>query len=150
MWFIKEVCPFINNNIVLKIIGRGFQNILVDNDKIKIEIMGFVDDPYQIISNSRAMIVPLFRGAGIKVKVIEALACGTPVIGTDIAFEGLPLKYSKMMLLANNKESFVENLNINIDLEERIRVKNEFLIDYTSETIPQFLLKIADNNNGKY
>ena len=146
MWFIKEVCPFINNNIVLKIIGRGFQNILVDNDKIKIEIMGFVDDPYQIISNSRAMIVPLFRGAGIKVKVIEALACGTPVIGTDIAFEGLPLKYSKMMLIANNKELFIEHLNVNIDLEERIRIKKDFICDYTSETIPQFLLKIVDNN----
>jgi len=34
---------------------------------------------------SKALISPLFTGAGIKVKVIEALACGIPVIGTDIA-----------------------------------------------------------------
>ena len=86
--------------------------------------------------------MPLFQGAGIKVKVIEALACGTPIIGTDIAFEGLPTKYTRMMVLSNNKNSFASNMHISMSLQERIQVKKEFIADYTSETIPQFLMRL--------
>lgn len=143
MWLIKEVCPLLNAEVTIKVIGRGFPHeIVVANEKVKIEVLGFVDDPYQMLSNCRALLTPLFQGAGIKVKVIEALACGTPVVGTDIAFEGLPVKYSNMMLLSNDKESFARNMDVNMGLEERSRMKKEFIADYTSETVPQFLNRL--------
>lgn len=145
MWFVNNVCPHIERRIVIKVIGRGFPNdIEQNNNNVKIEILGFVDDPYQIISNSRALLSPLFQGAGIKVKVVESIACGTPVIGTDIAFEGLPEKYSNMMLLANDAESYVKAMSIEMPIEERIRIKHNFIADYNSETIPQFLLKYLE------
>ncbi len=143
VWFIKEICPFIKNDIVIKVIGRGFPNDITINSKyVRTDILGFVDDPYEMLSNCRALIVPLFQGAGIKVKVIEALACGTPVIGTNIAFEGLPEKYSNMMLLANDAYSFLKAMKVYISIEDRRRIKKDFIADYTSETIPQFLKKI--------
>ena len=79
----------------------------------------------------------------MKVKVVESLACGTPVIGTEIAFEGLPKKYSNMMLLANDVESYMKAMKVDISVEERIRIKKKFITDYTSETIPQFLFKLS-------
>ena len=85
---------------------------------------------------------PLFTGAGVKQKVFESIACGTPVIGTEIAFEGLPEKYSNMMLLANDVESYLKAMEVDIPVEERRRIKKEFIADYTSETIPQFLNKL--------
>ena len=143
MWLINKVCPLIKNSTFIKVIGRGFpEHTICENEKVKIEVMGFVDDPYQMLSNAKALLVPLFQGAGIKVKVIEALACGTPVIGTNIAFEGLPKKYSSMMLLANDADSYLKAMEVDIPLEERRRIKKEFIADYTSETIPQFLNKL--------
>ena len=143
MWFLKEVCPLIKEHTLIKVIGRGFpKEFEVCNHIVKIEVLGFVDDPYQILSNCKALLTPLFQGAGIKVKVIEALACGTPIVGTDIAFEGLPTKFSNMMLLSNNKEEFAKNMDVKMNLEERIRAKNTFIGDYTSETIPQYLLRL--------
>ena len=79
-----------------KIIGRGFPNKDVKNivPDLNLDILGFVDDPYKIFISGKALISPLFTGGQVlKSKVIEALACGIPVIGTDIAFEGLPLLY---------------------------------------------------------
>lgn len=143
MWFINEVCPLLKKETKIKVIGRGFpMDVVEKNDIVSFEVLGFVDDPYQMISNCRALLTPLFQGAGIKVKVIEALACGTPVVGTDVAFEGLPTKFSNMMLLSNDKESFARNMDVTMDLEERKRIKKEFIEDYTSETIPQFLVKL--------
>lgn len=140
LWYINEVCPSITKDTVIKVIGRAFPNdVVVNNKKVKLAVMGFVDDPYQMLSNCKALIVPLFQGAGIKVKVIEALACGTPVIGTEIAFEGLPEKYSNMMLLANDVDSYLKAMEVEIPVEDRRRIKKDFIADYTSETIPQFL-----------
>jgi hypothetical protein len=55
-----------------------------------IDYLGFVDRPLDIIYTSCAVIAPLFTGAGVKVKVIDSFTTGTPVIGTNITFEGLP------------------------------------------------------------
>jgi hypothetical protein len=94
LWFVKEVLPLINHsfNINFMVIGgwlseRIRKKYLTPNN---IDYLGFIDRPLDIIYTSRAVIAPLFTGAGIKVKVIDAFTTGTPVIGTDITFEGLP------------------------------------------------------------
>jgi glycosyltransferase involved in cell wall biosynthesis len=94
LWFIKKVFPFINHNFDIKfvVIGGGLservrKKHLMPNN---IDYLGFVDRPLDIIYTSCAVIAPLFTGAGVKVKVIDAFTTGTPVIGTDITFEGLP------------------------------------------------------------
>jgi hypothetical protein len=95
LWFLEKVLPIINSNLGIKfvIIGdrlskRIKQKYLSMHDSIN--CLGFIDNPLDIIYKARAVIAPLFSGAGVKVKVIDAFTTGTPVIGTDIAFEGLP------------------------------------------------------------
>jgi glycosyltransferase involved in cell wall biosynthesis len=44
----------------------------------------------ELYAHTRIAIVPLRSGAGVKGKVIEAMAKGVPVVGTDVAFEGMP------------------------------------------------------------
>lgn len=141
-WFFDSIYDQMDKSIEIDIIG----NWLPDDFKERIsklanvKYLGFVDNPYPLIANSIATVSPLFSGAGVKVKVVESIACGTPVIGTDIAFEGLPEKYSKMMLLANDAESYVKAMSVEMPIEERIMIKQNFIADYNSETIPQFLL----------
>jgi glycosyltransferase involved in cell wall biosynthesis len=50
---------------------------------------GFVEDPSAHFSRCACAIAPLAEGAGVKFKVLEALACGVPVIGTPVACEGI-------------------------------------------------------------
>ena len=54
-----------------------------------------------------------------------------------------------MMLLANDVDSFLKAMEVDIPVEERKRIKKEFIEDYTSETIPQYLQKLLNNGSNK-
>lgn len=107
IWFIKNVLPLLKIRLNIAVIGGGLpdeinKNYLIPNS---IKYMGFVENPLEIIMQSAAVFVPLFQGAGIKVKVIDSFTVGTPVIGTYLAFEGLP-DISGMIYCNNDAESF--------------------------------------------
>lgn len=107
LWFIENVSPLLKKKTTFKIIGRQFPKEKINNNNplVHYEVMGFVDDPYLLLSHAKALVSPLFNGAGIKVKVIESLACGTPVIGTEIAFEGLPKVLNLVCFLPIHRKS---------------------------------------------
>lgn len=135
-WFIKEVYPSCKDTNI-KIIGGSLDTeikALISNYK-NIEYLGFIDNPYKTIAQSKAIIAPLFSGAGVKVKVIEALALGTPIIGTDIAFEGIDNIISnnrKFLINANTKKEFIEEIKnySNISSEEKATVQKIFINNY--------------------
>lgn len=141
LWLLNGIGQYLSNPVVIKIIGKNFPiNKVIAHKKIIVENMGFVDNPYPIIGECRAMLCPLFTGAGIKVKVIESLASGTPVIGTDIAFEGFSERYKNFMHKAQDLESFSKEIeHIGYSIEERETFKKMFLNDYASLTIPKWL-----------
>lgn len=145
-WFFQNVYDKMDKSIKISIIGKWLPEQFQDEIKSfeNVEYLGFIENPYPLIANSIATLSPLFSGAGVKVKVVESLACGTPVIGTGIAFEGLPEKYSNMMLLANDVDSYLKAMEVVIPVEERRKIKKDFIADYTSETIPQFLNKLLN------
>ena len=141
-WFLDHVYSKLNG-LKIKIIGAGLNErlrmkILAFNN---IEYVGFVDNPYPFISNATGLISPLFTGAGIKVKVIDALACGTPVIGTDISFEGIDEKYAEFCVRANTADDFIENISLleKYSKVERLAFKNEFIRTYSDREIIKFI-----------
>lgn len=149
-WFIKSVISkqnAANKKINYKVIGMGLPNRVVhlieqfDN----IEYLGFVSNPYNIIANAKALIAPLFKGAGVKVKVLDALVCGTPVIGTDVAFEGIEIdeKYSAFIIECNSYREFLQATdNVKISIEKRIEMKQEMLRRMSQKTIKNYLKSI--------
>lgn len=141
LWLLNGIGDYLKSPISIKIIGKSFpmekikfhHNVVIDN-------LGFVDNPYPIIAESKAMLCPLLSGAGIKVKVIESLASGTPVIGTDIAFEGFSEEYQEYMLRCTSLKDFAVLIEtIKFDLQKRIGFKGMFVNSYQSQTIPGFL-----------
>lgn len=146
LWFFEHVAPLIKKPTTFKIVGRMFpkEKLVNTNSLVNIDIMGFVDDPYDILTKSTALITPLFQGAGIKVKVIEALACGVPVIGTDIAFEGLPKQFSGFMCLCETPQQYIEQMEqVNtVSVENRKQTKQEFVRFYQQENIKDYVEKL--------
>ncbi len=117
LWFLQKVLPNLSSGIKIKILGGGLKHketIELINQSSQVEYLGFVDNPYPIIAEARALIAPLFKGAGVKVKVIESMAVGTPVIGTEIAFEGIENIYINQipaLYHAYNVQDFVDIIN---------------------------------------
>ncbi len=141
-WFLKNVYDMTPENFRFKIIGRGLSEHLLSliKSKERVEYCGFVENPYLEIANSRAVLSPLFSGAGVKFKVLESIACGTPVIGSEIAFEGIPVDFEKFMLLANTPEEYLSLMkDINYSIDECITMKERFLSDYINPYIIKYI-----------
>jgi glycosyltransferase involved in cell wall biosynthesis len=130
-WFIQEVLPNVNG-AKYKIVGANLPEdirVLIDGHP-RISYVGFVDDPYVVIARSRALIAPLFRGAGIKVKVIESLCCGTPVLGTSIAIEGIPDVAGNIIRCEDASEFVAALMSFDIPSDRKVAFRNLFLKYY--------------------
>lgn len=135
IWFIKKVLPLINKDIKIVVIGGGLDSAIQSNylEKNNIDYLGFVDNPLEIIIKSNAVIVPLFQGAGIKVKVIDSFSVGTPVIGTELAFEGLP-EISGLSYCATDEKQFANFINSfkSLSYLEKKQASNDFNKEYNN------------------
>lgn len=98
--------------------------------------MGFVDDSLDVLYKSSALIAPLFAGAGVKVKVIDAFTTGTPVIGTNIAFEGLP-GIKDLVYLARKHQEYADIINSFSGISMEIKQK----------LVKEFKVVVYDNNH---
>ncbi len=91
-WFIKEVwIPFYANdkNIVLNIAGKSASITLKDFKNINnIRIYSDFSDIAEIVCKSSLFIAPIQTGAGMKVKIAEALSMGLSILGSDEALVG--------------------------------------------------------------
>ena len=144
IWFLKNVYIYLPLSVNFKIIGGGMSDDIKKeiSSYPNIEYLGFIDNPYPIICQSQALIAPLFSGAGVKVKVIEALATGTPVIGTSIAMEGLEfLKEYSVMYDAETADDYISILSnwSKITHSEKTRIRNLFLANYCDSSIARQL-----------
>jgi polysaccharide biosynthesis protein PslH len=74
---------------VLYIVGSSPPIELVARASSQIIVTGFVDDPSPYFAQAALGIAPLEEGAGIKVKVLEMLEAGMPVLSTPIGAEGI-------------------------------------------------------------
>lgn len=144
-WFFENVAHLLSDSIKVSIIGgwlpEEFQKQYVDGTRV--QYLGFVDDPYQLIADSIAVISPLFSGAGVKVKVVESLACGVPVVGNDIAFEGIGQEFGQFMLHADKPEEYVSRVKevMDISLEQRMQYKHDFMQKYSEDSITEYIKK---------
>lgn len=144
-WFLLNVLPDCSENIKFKIIGAGLNNKILEiiSHIDNVEYLGFVENPYPIIANSIALISPLFTGAGVKVKVIEALACGTPIIGTRLSFEGIATDFSDFMIEAETPNDFLYVMkNTNLFFDKRVEFRKNFLLSYSNKQIKQYIYSL--------
>lgn len=141
-WFMSHVIDRLPD-VKIKVIGGNLPDYL--RERIKkhknVEYLGFVDDPYQLIANARSEISPLHKGAGIKVKCLESLACGTPVIGTEIAFEGIDSRFGYALHLANTPDDYVVAINsVKLSLIDKINLKKDFIENYSQRSIVEYII----------
>lgn len=70
--------------------------------------LGFVDDVFKFLSSCDVAIVPLRRGAGVKLKMLDYMAIGLPIVTTKKGAEGLDLVNGKHALIVDDvDEGFI-------------------------------------------
>ncbi len=109
-YFLRDVFPVIKKrrpNARLLITGS---TKAVDLSRLPIvegvEFTGYVEDIRPVIARSQASIVPLRIGGGTRLKILEALALGTPVVSTSKGAEGLDLTPGQDFIAADTPQAF--------------------------------------------
>jgi hypothetical protein len=70
----------------------------------RLVIDGFIDDLGPVLSKARVMLVPLRYGAGLKGKIVTAMAHGLPVVTTSVGAEGMALTHGENVLVADTPQ----------------------------------------------
>ena len=73
-----------------------------------LSLAGLVSDYARFVSSSGVLAVPLLRGGGTRIKVLEALALGCPVVATPKAIEGVVVSPGRDVLVAGSPAEFAE------------------------------------------
>lgn len=76
-----------------------------------IEVTGFVDDILPYYHQADYFVAPFRIARGVQNKVLQAFACGLPVISTPMGAEGIDCTEGKDILLANSPSEFVAAIN---------------------------------------
>lgn len=111
------------------LIGRNppswFQNKL-KSDKFVV-FTGTVNDVYPWLNKVDILCLPLDQGAGTKLRVLEAMAVGLPIVGNSFAFSGIEnILDGKNVLVADDDISFASRIcELILNFDMRIRIGHE-------------------------
>jgi sugar transferase (PEP-CTERM/EpsH1 system associated) len=110
--FAREVWPLLRArqpNLVFTIVGRDpAREVRELAQSPGIEVTGTVDDVRPFYRNAVASVVPLNVGGGSRLKILEAMAAGVPVVSTTLGAEGLRVQHDKNVLIADTNEQQIE------------------------------------------
>jgi glycosyltransferase involved in cell wall biosynthesis len=112
-WFLKSIWPEITARfpgLKLYLAGRNMPEDFIAMQLKNVEVVGEVESAMEFMHSKAIMIVPLLSASGVRVKIIEGLALGRPVVATSIAAEGLGCKHGEQLLIADNLQQWIEAL----------------------------------------
>jgi glycosyltransferase involved in cell wall biosynthesis len=113
-WFIKEVWPSLKTKhpeIKFYIAGRNMPKEFFNFSGNGIDVLGEVDDAIQLMLSKSIMIVPLFSGSGIRVKILEGLALGKCLVSTEMSFTGISVQPDLNLFQAETASDFINQIS---------------------------------------
>lgn len=114
MWFIENVFPGLSQkfpDLKLHIAGRNTPDTLKTLKVNNIVVHGEVEDAVKFVDQFSMMIVPLFSGSGMRVKILEGMALGKVVITTKLGKEGIHADNGVHLLEADDPKGFIEHIS---------------------------------------
>jgi len=108
-WFAEEVLPLVgaaDNGVVVEVTGAGPPRELRALSGRSLRFVGEVPDLEDLFASVRLAVAPVRYGAGVKIKVVDALSRGVPVVTTSVGAEGVPPKWHVGLVVADEPEEF--------------------------------------------
>jgi glycosyltransferase involved in cell wall biosynthesis len=113
-YFISRVWPLIvkiQPQAKLQIVGRKPPDWLeaIGETEPAIEVTGFVEDVRPYFRDAAVCVCPILSGGGTRLKILDSLAMGVPVVSTKFAASGLDLEDGKHLLFGETEAQFTEH-----------------------------------------
>jgi glycosyltransferase involved in cell wall biosynthesis len=109
LFFLREVMPIVRRShpaARLKVVGADPPEAIRRYAAGDVTFTGFVADLRPHVESASVVIAPLRIGGGTRLKVLEAMAMGAPVVSTSLGAEGISVTSGREVLLADTAETF--------------------------------------------
>jgi glycosyltransferase involved in cell wall biosynthesis len=127
-YFLEAIWPVLRSRykeIELYIVGKhppGWLKAQADTDN-RLHVTGFVDDVRLYFQKATICICPIREGGGTRLKILDSLAMGVPVIGTSFACSGLNLRHDRDVIMADTPDEFARQIGQLFDkVDIRLRI----------------------------
>ena len=126
IWFMRECWPKVikeHPSAQINIIGKVNSRKLIDlvNATSGANILGFVENVEPYYKLSRGFVAPIFYGAGVKIKNVNAMLRGLPLITTTVGAEGMPIEPDKHFFCADNPDQFVDKIKFIFSRDAKVQ-----------------------------
>lgn len=154
-WFVREVFPKILEQMPeVQLVITGDHANLHLPPVPNITLTGYVDNIKSLVSSSRISLAPLLTGGGTRLKILEAMALGTPVVATSKGAEGLDVIPGEHLLIADTPDEFLDCVSALLKddgLYKKLSVNGKLFVkeNYNWNSImPRFLCLVERIGSG--
>lgn len=149
-WLLEKVWPLVIKNepaAKLIIAGRGMPQKFKKINQANVLIIEDVKNSKDFYHCYDMMLVPLWSGSGLRIKLVEGLAYGKPIVTTSIGAEGINYTNNKNILIADNETLFAEAmlvlfrdnvLKFNLQNQARLLAQNSFDYKLLAKNLVEF------------
>lgn len=113
LWFLHQVFPLIRArrpDTIMDVVGARPPDEIVrfSNPAEGINVTGYVEDVNPYLEQAAVMVIPLWAGGGMRVKILNAMAQGLPIVSTSLGCEGIAVEDRRHILIADTPEQFAQ------------------------------------------
>jgi len=111
VYFLEKIFPKVvaeEPDARFTILGSRPSSRLQNVASHQVQVTGFVSDVLPFYNQTAVVVVPLLSGAGIKGKIVQALACGKPVVTTSVGGEGIPASEADGLFVRDDPQQFAD------------------------------------------
>jgi glycosyltransferase involved in cell wall biosynthesis len=112
-WFLGKAWPMVVSlypDLKFYLAGKNMPSHLKELKVANYINVGAVADTVEFMNSKKVMIVPLFAGSGIRIKILEGMALGKTIIATPLALQGIDYTAGKNIIVAQNSHDFYEKI----------------------------------------
>lgn len=133
----EEIMPLVwaeNPDVKLQIVGKDpSTDVQKLGDDPKIEVVGSVPDLRPYLQQATVAAAPILYGVGIQNKVLEAMACGTPVVVTPQAVSAIQVSDGQQVMIGADPYSFAQKILELLEDPQKRKLVGENGLIYVTE-----------------
>ncbi len=155
LWLAREVWPLVRRlhpGARLTLAGRDPPAPVAALAAPDVRVPGAIDDLRPVYARSSLVAAPVFWGGGVRIKLLEALACGLPIVTTAQAAEGIDLANGRSGMFAERPIDFaaaIARLLGDAELRARIGAAGRAIVerDYEADRVGARLAALYEQHD---
>jgi polysaccharide biosynthesis protein PslH len=112
-WFLDEIWPLVVQKfpaVQFHLAGKKIPAWFYDRKDKNVTIAGEVPNAIEFMQQHHIMVVPLLSGSGIRVKILEGMALGKPILATPRAAEGIDFTNGKDIIIGDSPQTVAQQI----------------------------------------